>query len=285
MMAMQDADKTLKLLDASAAVIVRAEVAAPGNIGSVLHSLPSEMPITQVHVFSHILYASLSLTLGTARGHLVSLYPVLARATAVTMFAWTDLLSVPDPSGDGAHFASAVFISLRLAILAIRDPGSEPSPSAMEALEAFWRRLWPEWDRLLTLSLAPTCPNPTLRQVTLSTLLDIVIFVASTSPPLLIAAAPVVDRGLHALEEWEATTGIHSSKAKLSKALAALDAVLRGKEVERPLSRDAAMKAVRADMMATERLFTAADHAREGGRDRERERAPTRMGFRGDWKG
>lgn len=279
MTAMRDPEKTMKLLDAAAAVIVRAEVAAPGNTGSILHSLPSEVSIAQVHVFGHILYGSLPLNLGWARGDLVSLYPVLARSTALTMFAWSDLLGVPDPSSDGAHFGTAVFIVMRLAILSVRDPAAEPSAAATEALASFWRRLWPEWDRLLSLSLAPTCANPTLRAVTHSTLLDIIMFVASAAPMLLVDAAPLVDRGLRALEEWDATTNLHSSKGKLTKALAALDAVLRGR-VERPLAREAAAKAIRADMMVTERLWAAAQQTRDMTRERERERAPTRMAFR-----
>ncbi|CAK9780474.1 hypothetical protein CC85DRAFT_283464 [Cutaneotrichosporon oleaginosum] len=275
---MRDPELTMKLLDAAATVIVRAEVLAPGNTGFVLSSAPKSSGITQVHVFGHILYASLAVNLGSARADLISLYPVLARATARTMYGWSDLLSVLDPTGEGSQFGENVFIVMRLATLAINDPNpTSESPATSEALAAFWRRLWPEWDRLLGSSLAPSCANDMLRAFTIPLLLDIVLFVASAAPLLLVDAAAIVGRGLNAIEDWDASQDIKSSKHKLARAVAALESVLRSSD-ETPLNRAAAVEDVRKAMVNGEKMRTAV-LGREP-RERERERAPTRMGFR-----
>jgi hypothetical protein len=272
---MRDPELTMKLLDAAAAVIVRAEVIAPGNTGLVLSSVPSKSNITQVHVFGHVLYASLGVTLGASRADLVSLYPVLARATAITMYGWSDLLNVQDPTGEGSLFGESVFLVMRLATLAVRDPGAAPSPATCEALAAFWRRLWPEWDRLLATSLAPACANDMLRAFTVPLLLDIVLFVASAAPLLLVDVAPTVARGLSAIEAWEERSDIKSSKHKLARAVAALEGVLRTREPEAPQGRAAAINDVRKAMLNGEKLRSATQRE-----PRERERAPTRMAFR-----
>lgn len=271
LIAMRDPELTMKLLDAAATVIVRAEVVAPGNTGLVLSGVPPKSGIMQVHVFGHILYASLSVTLGHARADLVSLYPVLARATAQTMYGWSDLLNVLDPSGEGSHFGESVFIVMRLATLAVRDPNTDPMPSTTEALGAFWRRLWPEWDRLLATSLAPNCTNDMLRAFTIPLLLDIVLFVASAAPLILADAAPIVGRGLNAIEDWDATSDIKSNH-KLARAVAALEGVLRGQP--EPPARGA-FADVRKAMVNGEKIRSATQH-----REPPRERAQTRMAFR-----
>ncbi|BEJ14085.1 hypothetical protein CspHIS471_0312590 [Cutaneotrichosporon sp. HIS471] len=269
--AVRDPEITMGLLDAAATVIVRAEVAAPGNTGLLLSGVRHQLVIVQVHVFGHILYSSLSITLGQARADLVSLYPVLARATTLTMYGWSELLNVVDPSGEGSHFGESVFIVMRLATLAIRDPNSDPTPITTEALAAFWRRLWPEWARLLDTSLSPNCTNDMLRAFTIPLLLDIVLFVASAAPQILVDAAPIVGRGLNAIDDWEATSDIKSGH-KLARAVATLEGVLRG--LAEPQPRDA-IADVRKAMLNSEKIRSATRS-----REPQRERAQTRMAFR-----
>lgn len=257
-----DADMTLGVLKSAATVIVRAEIESSGNTGRVLRSLPREPASTQLDVFAHVLFASLDVRLGDARSRLMSLYPVLSRAAALSLYACADLLSVPDVSGNGAHLASAAFVVMRLAVLAVQDPtpeglGTFTTSVPMEAydvLVSFWHRLWPEWDRLLGLSLASSCVNLPQRAVTLSVLMDIVLFISAIQPSLLVEPAPTLARGLTALEEWHNKAGT-TVPGKLGKTVAALEAgALR---IQPAFSaRRMAKNAVWADMLATERLLT-----------------------------
>jgi hypothetical protein len=256
----RDAELAMGLLKGAATVIVRAELESEGNTGRVLRNLPKEAAVTQLDVFAHILYASLDVRLGPARSRLMSLYPVLGRAASLSLFACADLLSVPDSHGDGAHLASAAFVIMRLAILAVADPPRNDgtlSPTTVEAhdvLLSFWHRLWPEWERLLGLSLAPSCVNLPQRAVTLSVLMDIILFIGANQPNLLVEPAPTLARGLATLEEWHHSAG-SSVPAKLHKANAALDAAaLRAPPAAN--ARRTAMSAAWADMLATERLLS-----------------------------
>lgn len=161
------ADIAMPLLDAAAAVIIRAENASPGSIGLVLRPLPSEAAIVQLHVLGHVLFASLDIKLGSVRNNLVMLYPIMARAISLCLFASSDLLSAADPNNDGAYFVTVVYNVARLAILAVNDPGHTAiSPATQEALSGFWRRIWPDWERLLMLAIAPSCINPVSRLLT-----------------------------------------------------------------------------------------------------------------------
>ncbi|GMK53787.1 hypothetical protein CspeluHIS016_0103730 [Cutaneotrichosporon spelunceum] len=267
----RDPEITMGLLDAAATVIVGAEAVARGNTGLLLSGVKSKSAIMQVHAFGHILYASLSSTLGDARADLVSLYPVLARATTLTMYGWSDLLNVMDPSGEGSHFGESVFIVMRLATLAISDPDSGPTATTTEALAAFWRRLWPEWTRLLDTSLSPNCTNDTLRAFTIPLLLDIVLFVASAAPRVLVDAAPIVGRGLDSIEDWEATSDLKSGH-KLGRAVSALEGVLRS--LPEPQAAGS-VESIRKVMLNSEKIRSATQI-----REPQRERAPTRLGFR-----
>jgi hypothetical protein len=147
---------------------------------------------------------------------------------------------------------------MRLAILAVNDP--PPKDGAFEAsnveahdvLLSFWHRLWPEWDRLMGLSLAPSCINLPQRAVTLSVLMDIILFISANQPALLVEPAPTLSRGLDSLTEWHQNAGTQVP-AKIHKAAAALDATaLRSQPAAN--ARRLAVAAVWPDMVATERL-------------------------------
>lgn len=153
-----DVNSTLQLLSSAATVLVLAELEAPGNIGKVLGQMPKEAASVQLDIFAHLLYSSLSLNLGRDRSNIVALFPIAARATALSLFGAGDLLTVHDPNGDGAHLASIVFIVARLVLLS-GIPQAEEEIASFETLELFWRRVWPEWERVLALSLRETCIN------------------------------------------------------------------------------------------------------------------------------
>jgi hypothetical protein len=255
---LRDPELTMSILKAAATVIIRGELDSPGNTGRVLRGLPNESASTQLDVFSHLLFASLDVCLGDSRSRIMSLYPVLGRAASLALFACADLLALPDPRGDGAHLASAAFAVMRLAILAVNDP--PPKDGAFEAsnveahdvLLSFWHRLWPEWDRLMGLSLAPSCINLPQRAVTLSVLMDIILFISANQPALLVEPAPTLSRGLDSLTEWHQNAGTQVP-AKIHKAAAALDATaLRSQPAAN--ARRLAVAAVWPDMVATERL-------------------------------
>lgn len=154
-----DVNSTLQLLSSAAKILVLAELEAPGNIGKVLGQMPSEAAAVQLDIFAHLLYSSLSLDVGKERANIAALFPIAARATALSLFGAGDLLAVHDPNGDGAHLASIVFIVARLVLLS-GIPTAEDEIASFETLEVFWRRVWPEWERVLALSLRKeTCIN------------------------------------------------------------------------------------------------------------------------------
>lgn len=265
----QNAEQAMKLFNAAAQVIVRAELESPGNIGLVLRGIQTQASIVQMDVFTHVLYASLNVSLKAARENLISLYPILARAAALSLFATADLLLVNNPYDSyGVQLASSVFIVCRLATLAVHDIQDgvvvDEHTGADRALAAFWRRLWPDWERLLALSLAPTCANTALRSVGHSVLLDIVIFVGQAQPSLLIEPATLIGSGLKMLEEWYPRSQ-NTAPAKLGRAFSALDsAALRGDAaggLTQPTSSPAStrretIKQIWNDMVATERLLS-----------------------------
>lgn len=104
---------------------------------------------------------------------------------------------------------------------------------------------------------------------------------------MLVEPAPLIGRGLRAIEEYHSASKSTPS-GKLLKALAALDNAVLRPAASAPgrldLASDwsdyrrAAAKSVWNDIVATERLFVA-ERVRDP-RARDRERAPTRVGFR-----
>lgn len=296
-----DPEMTLRLRDAAAAVILRAEVASPGNVGSALKGLPLEAAVVQLNVLSHILYASVDMPLSHARNNLLTLYPIIARATSLCLFACTDMLAAADPNNDGAYFATMVFIVLRLSVLAVQDPvASDYATATPEALSSFWRRLWPDWDRLLTLAVAPTCVNMVglsfantnmqpLRAVIISVFEDIVTFIAKAAPSLFIEPAPTIARGLHTIEQYHSSSGTTPSR-KLAKAVNALETVaLRSSSTSTPganstpadtstFNRKTAARSVWNDMVVVERLLAATEQLRdESIRPKARSRVSTHL--------
>lgn len=102
--------------------------------------------------------------MGRARSRLLSLYPLLSRATSLCLRAASDYMSLQDVEGHGTFLISLAFMVMRLALLAVRDgPVSnedrEKGAGDEDAVDILWTRIWPEWIRLFRLSFDPNCVN------------------------------------------------------------------------------------------------------------------------------
>ncbi|KAL7420508.1 hypothetical protein Q5752_004458 [Cryptotrichosporon argae] len=236
MVSRADAELTIETLVAAANVILWAELGALGNLSRVLSPLPTEAAAVQLGVYVPLLFASLSWPLGSARHSLTTLYPLVGRAAAQALRAASDLLAIRDASSDGAELLNASFVATRLALLAAREPevaaaagrlaeaarrveGEYDDRIGRAAVDTFWARVWPEWNRLLVLSLDATCVNGPLRAVTHSIVLDLIIFLAPR-PRARKQQAPL-SAVLGALAAWSEAQGA-APGAKWARAAAAL---------------------------------------------------------------
>lgn len=158
--ASSDERHAFMVLSQAAAVLIQAEIMVPGSVGSALRPTENEASSAQLGFFAHILSASLDVIMGSARNGLRSIYPNIARSTALCLRASADLLTVQDATGSGADYLSTVFIVFRLASLATQDGAAvEGGDGVTDSMEIFWSRIWPDLYRLLSLSLEPTCIN------------------------------------------------------------------------------------------------------------------------------
>jgi hypothetical protein len=166
-------DSTISILESAASVLLKADITQPGILAQTLSVMSVEASSVQLGVFTYLLLASLGITMGDdARRRLLALYPILARDSSLCLRAAADLLAVQDAAGSGAEMLSVVFVVLRLALLATTDPVS-PSPLTVSSeqeegthrdeVEAMWNRIWPDWYRLISISLDPSCVNAVSR--------------------------------------------------------------------------------------------------------------------------
>ena len=155
---------TMSILHKAGHILILAEKALPGSLPSQLSRITAEAAITQLRVFTYILFSSLQTPMNKGRERLFVLYPMVARAASLCLRASADLLGVSDISGDGAENLSNVFIVFRLVLLAARGTGLEgthtdptgrdiTSDLSYQAVDGFWSRIWPDWNRLVTISL------------------------------------------------------------------------------------------------------------------------------------
>ena len=159
----------LSIFAGASTLLLRAEAYIPRILAPQLVLMTSEAAIVQLGVFIPILLASLSLTLGDARKRLIGLYPVLARSAALCLRASADMLSVADVAGEGAENLSRVFTAFQLAVLAVHEPAASPAEGCVsavsrsvagdDAVDLLWSRIWPDWYRVLSLSIEETCVN------------------------------------------------------------------------------------------------------------------------------
>jgi len=168
-------DISLSILDQAATVLLRGDMLVPGILSHHLTSITSEAASTQLGVFVYLFYASSTLSMGESRTRLLAVYPILARAVSLSLRGTADLLAVKDLEGSGADMLSLVFTVFRLALIALRDdsgrdgvvyPDTQEEASAVngegeedEVMDSLWKRIWPDWYRLLALSVEGTCAN------------------------------------------------------------------------------------------------------------------------------
>lgn len=158
-----DSGLVLAILGQAGVTLCQAEIAISGTLSQHMGSTVSEAAIIQLRAFIPILLVSLDIPMLQARRRLVALYPILARAMSLCLRASADLLGVQDVAGDGAENLSTIFAVFRLALLAAHDPPTtSPSPVSLgteEGVESLWSRIWPDWHRLLSISVEATCVN------------------------------------------------------------------------------------------------------------------------------
>ncbi|WVF68781.1 hypothetical protein IAT40_003553 [Kwoniella sp. CBS 6097] len=245
----------LGILVQSGTVLCKAETSVQGVISQSLSNLTAEAASTQVNVFIFILLASLDVPMNSARARILSLYPLLSRATSLCLRASADLLSLQDTTGDGAELLSLVYAVFRLSILALRDEGvghAIGKDAEDDEMDTLWCRIWPDWYRLLTLSLDTTCVNGPLRAVAHSVFLDTIIFLGATRSPILSRHAGTLSHALAMLVKHQESAGGQTS-SKMQRAAQVLDRIASGTSNIRG-DRKALVVSIRKDLGATERI-------------------------------
>ncbi|WWD18729.1 hypothetical protein CI109_103183 [Kwoniella shandongensis] len=249
-----DADMTIGILLQAGTVLCKAEMSAPGVVSQSLQNLTSEAASTQVNVFMFLLLASLDIQMGAARKRIVSLYPILARAISLCLRACSDYLTLQDPNGEGAELSSLVFAVFRLAVLAVQaeiNTGTEGGQSAA-AMDTLWKRIWPDWFRIITLSVDPTCVNGPLRAVAHSVFLDTILFLSSSQSTILTSHAGTLSHAMAIIVRYQESLATGQQSGKVQRAVHVLDRVGLSSGIS--VGRKGLVKGIRADLGATERL-------------------------------
>nr|XP_019013028.1 uncharacterized protein I206_02525 [Kwoniella pini CBS 10737]OCF51809.1 hypothetical protein I206_02525 [Kwoniella pini CBS 10737] len=253
-------DVTLAIMLKTATVLCRAEMIVEGIISQSLANITNEAASTQVNLLIFILLSSLDLQMGPARKRIISLYPLLSRATSLCLRASADLLTLQDMSGDGAELLSVVFAVFRLALLALRDQtntGDRIRGNIEEdTMDGFWCRIWPDWYRLITISLDSTCVNGPLKAVSHSVFLDIIIFLGITHSTILSKHSGTLSHALTVLVKYQESIGTGNTSGKLQKAAQVLDKISIGIGIGNLGENDrlGIINTIRKDLSATERL-------------------------------
>jgi hypothetical protein len=166
-------DVTLSILARASVLLIKGEIAVPGLLSQRLSTLTAEAASTQLAVYTSLLLGSIDVNMDQeASRTLLALFPIIGRSASLCLRASADLLSIVEAGSDGAENLSAVFTVSRVALLAARSSvltgdevheGGTPSIMASkegeEVVESLWSRIWPDWYRLLALSVEPACVN------------------------------------------------------------------------------------------------------------------------------
>lgn len=138
-----EAEVSLSLLGSAASLLLKTEEMDQGSLSRHLSGFTEEGAQTRCELSAHLLLVESPTTTVS------SLYPNIARSTSICLRAVGDYLSVSDAHGDGADMLTTLFNLIRLVML-----GTDT-----EAIEVFWDRTVPDWNRLLTISTETTCVN------------------------------------------------------------------------------------------------------------------------------
>lgn len=148
----------------SASVLLHAEISASGILGSSLSLMTVEAVGPQLGVFIYLLLASTDISMGASRKGLLNIYPIMARSVALALRGTSDHLSSKDSAGQGAEMLSNVLTVMRLSFVAAVDPDEVGKSGILveqkdDVLDILWNRIWPDWVRLISLSLDRSCTN------------------------------------------------------------------------------------------------------------------------------
>lgn len=277
-----DPSTTLSILSQASTLLLKGEMAVPGLLSYQLSTITTEAASIQLGIFVSLLLASLDLSMDKEAGKtILGLYPIMGRAASLCLRASADLLSVVENGPDGADNLSAVFAVLRVALIAagsvspagIDDQqGRRPAISATrpgdEVIESFWSRIWPDWYRLLTLTVEPTCVNTVstlhqcsrvrkgrladskpLKSIAHAVFLDTLIYLGTVRSSLLVRHAGSFNHALRVMRQAQGSVGY--GVGKIAKA----EAAIRDTGLKADVMDVAKIKAnIRGDLLASERM-------------------------------
>lgn len=159
----------------SAALVLHAEECAPGSLATTLATVTGEAVEPLVRMYTYLVTEALtSDALHGSREAILTLgFPLMARTAALAFRATADALLVPLPmAGDasegtqGAHqlLQAAVRLVKTATLLAHRTRRDESTSMGSVELgqvqvDVLQRRVWPEWERMIGLSVEKTCLN------------------------------------------------------------------------------------------------------------------------------
>lgn len=237
---LMSAEVLLGVLNEAGTVLCQAEMVVPGAISRNLTQLTLDAASSQVYFFIYLLLSSLDLRMGRARSRLLSLYPLLSRATSLCLRAASDYMSLQDVESHGTSLISLAFMVMRLALLAVRDgpvsnEDGEKEAGGEDAVNILWIRIWPEWIRLFR-----------------SVFLDLLIFLGVIQSPILIRHTESLSVNLAMLVQYQETSGVTSS-GKLQKATQIMEKV-GTLSVVGVADRVGIVESLKADLLATERM-------------------------------
>ncbi|ODN74054.1 hypothetical protein L202_07524 [Cryptococcus amylolentus CBS 6039] len=253
------AELLLDILVEAGTLLCQGEIIIPGTIGRNLTQLTMNAASIQLRSLLFLLLASTNVSMGTSRSRLFALYPLLARATSLSLRASADYMSIQDAEGTGASILSLVFMTLRVAFLAVTDKVAMDANGIFESqkddvLDEFWARVWPDWNRLFALSFDPKCINGALRSVTHSVFLDLLVFLDAVQSPILIRHGEALTVTLAMLAKYQDSQGM-ATTAKMQKAGLVLEkAGTLGLGSNVMVNTAAVLKQLREDLLATERI-------------------------------
>ncbi|WVQ73477.1 hypothetical protein IAR50_003049 [Cryptococcus sp. DSM 104548] len=237
-------------------LLCQGEMITPGTIGRNLAQLTLNAASIQLQLLLSLLLASTKISMGTARSRLLALYPLLARATSLCLRASADYMSIQDAEGTGVAILSLIFKTFRASFLAAMDEAAleEGESQKDDALDEFWTRVWPDWNRLFAMSFDPKCINGALRSMTHSVFLDLLVFLGAVQSPILIRHGEALTVTLAMLAKYQDSQGAVTTTKMQNASLVVEKAGALGLGSNVMVNTATLLKQLREDSLATERM-------------------------------